>query len=61
MKFGLFYEHQLPKPYDGEQWDPEAEHRLFKDALDQKERIRARTENGDRAERPRLEVAYTPP
>ncbi|MCH8994902.1 MAG: LLM class flavin-dependent oxidoreductase [Chloroflexi bacterium] len=35
MKFGLFYEHQLPKPYDAEDWDPEAEHRLFKDALDQ--------------------------
>src|SRR3970040_2730197 len=35
MKFGLFYEHQLPKPYDGAQWDPDAEHRLFKNALDQ--------------------------
>ncbi|MCH8066358.1 MAG: LLM class flavin-dependent oxidoreductase [Chloroflexi bacterium] len=35
MKFGLFYEHQLPKPYDQDQWDPEAEHKLFKDALDQ--------------------------
>jgi alkanesulfonate monooxygenase SsuD/methylene tetrahydromethanopterin reductase-like flavin-dependent oxidoreductase (luciferase family) len=35
MKFGLFYEHQLPKPYDADQWDPDAEHRLFKEALDQ--------------------------
>jgi len=35
MKFGLFYEHQLPKPYDGEQWEPDAEHKLFKDALEQ--------------------------
>lgn len=32
MKFGIFYEHQLPRP-----WDPEAEHRLLKDALDQVE------------------------
>ena len=37
MKFGLFYEHQLPKPYDAEDWDPDAEHRLFKNALDQLE------------------------
>ncbi|MGB2694840.1 MAG: LLM class flavin-dependent oxidoreductase [Dehalococcoidia bacterium] len=35
MKFGLFYEHQLPKPYDGDQWDADAEHKLFKNALDQ--------------------------
>ncbi len=35
MKFGLFYEHQLPRPYDKDQWDPEDEHRLFKNALDQ--------------------------
>ena len=35
MKFGLFYEHQLPKPYDGEQWDPDQEHKLLKNALDQ--------------------------
>jgi alkanesulfonate monooxygenase SsuD/methylene tetrahydromethanopterin reductase-like flavin-dependent oxidoreductase (luciferase family) len=32
MKFGIFYEHQLPRP-----WDVDAEHRLFKDALDQVE------------------------
>ena len=35
MKFGLFYEHQLPKPYDSEQWDPDQEHKLLKNALDQ--------------------------
>jgi alkanesulfonate monooxygenase SsuD/methylene tetrahydromethanopterin reductase-like flavin-dependent oxidoreductase (luciferase family) len=35
MKFGLFYEHQLPKPYDGDQWDADAEHKLMKDALEQ--------------------------
>src|SRR3954454_11079159 len=32
MKFGLFYEHQLPRP-----WGPEGEHQLLKDALDQVE------------------------
>ena len=32
MKFGLFYEHQIPRPwYDG------AEHKLFQDALAQVE------------------------
>ncbi len=35
MKFGLFYEHQLPRPRDKEQWDPDDEHKLLKDALDQ--------------------------
>ena len=35
MKFGLFYEHQLPKPYDKDDWGTDAEHKLFKDALDQ--------------------------
>jgi alkanesulfonate monooxygenase SsuD/methylene tetrahydromethanopterin reductase-like flavin-dependent oxidoreductase (luciferase family) len=30
MKFGVFYELQLPKP-----WDEGAEHRLFHEALDQ--------------------------
>lgn len=30
MRFGLFYEHQLPRP-----WEPGAEHRLFQDALAQ--------------------------
>lgn len=37
MKFGLFYEHQLPKPYDSEQWDEDQEHQLLKHALDQVE------------------------
>ena len=35
MKFGLFYELQLPKPYDSESWDPDAEHRIYKEALEQ--------------------------
>jgi alkanesulfonate monooxygenase SsuD/methylene tetrahydromethanopterin reductase-like flavin-dependent oxidoreductase (luciferase family) len=30
MRFGIFYEHQLPRP-----WSVEAEHRLLKDALEQ--------------------------
>ena len=32
MKFGLFYEHQLPRP-----WGPDSEHQLLKDALEQVE------------------------
>ncbi|MDJ0786711.1 MAG: LLM class flavin-dependent oxidoreductase [Myxococcota bacterium] len=32
MKFGVFYEHQLPRP-----WNEGDEHRLFQDALDQVE------------------------
>src|SRR3974377_1210490 len=32
MKFGIFYEHQLPRP-----WEPGARLRLFQDALDQVE------------------------
>ncbi len=32
MKFGLFYEHQIPRP-----WDEGAEHKLFQDALAQVE------------------------
>ena len=32
MKFGIFYEHQLPQP-----WDDDSEHKLLKDALDQVE------------------------
>ncbi len=32
MKFGLFYEHQIPRP-----WKEGAEHKLFQDALDQVE------------------------
>src|ERR687892_1680368 len=30
MKFGIFYEHQLPRP-----WDSESEHKLLHDALEQ--------------------------
>ncbi len=32
MKFGIFYEHQLPRP-----WGPDSEHKLLKDALEQVE------------------------
>src|SRR5574341_1216322 len=32
MRFGIFYEHQIPRP-----WAPDDEHRLLKDALDQVE------------------------
>ena len=32
MKFGIFYEHQLPRP-----WEPGDEHRLYKNALEQVE------------------------
>ena len=32
MKFGIFYEHQIPRP-----WNEGDEHRLFKDALEQVE------------------------
>lgn len=32
MKFGIFYEHQLPRP-----WEEDAERRLFQEALDQVE------------------------
>ena len=32
MRFGIFYEHQLPRP-----WAPEADHRLLKEALEQVE------------------------
>ena len=35
MKFGLFYELQLPKPYDSDQWDPDAERRIYHEMLDQ--------------------------
>mgnify|MGYP003339345725 FL=1 len=30
MRIGIFYEHQLPRP-----WDADAEHRLLQDALEQ--------------------------
>jgi alkanesulfonate monooxygenase SsuD/methylene tetrahydromethanopterin reductase-like flavin-dependent oxidoreductase (luciferase family) len=32
MKFGIFYEHQLPRP-----WEADSEHKLLKDALEQVE------------------------
>lgn len=35
MKFGLFYELQLPKPYDKDTWNPEDEHCIVKEALEQ--------------------------
>ena len=28
MKFGIFYEHQIPRP-----WDADAEHRIYREAL----------------------------
>jgi alkanesulfonate monooxygenase SsuD/methylene tetrahydromethanopterin reductase-like flavin-dependent oxidoreductase (luciferase family) len=37
VKFGLFYELQLPKPYDNETWDPDQEQRIFHEMLDQVE------------------------
>ena len=37
MKFGLFYELQLPKPADREQWDPDAERPIFHEMLEQVE------------------------
>src|SRR5919199_5521835 len=35
MKFGLFYELQLPKPYDADTWNPDAERRVYFEALEQ--------------------------
>jgi alkanesulfonate monooxygenase SsuD/methylene tetrahydromethanopterin reductase-like flavin-dependent oxidoreductase (luciferase family) len=32
MKFGIFYEHQIPRP-----WDTDAEHRIYREALEQVE------------------------
>ncbi len=37
MKFGLFYELQLPKPAGEEQWGPEDEKRIYHEMLDQVE------------------------
>ncbi|MCY4128114.1 MAG: LLM class flavin-dependent oxidoreductase [Gammaproteobacteria bacterium] len=37
MKFGLFYELQLPKPAGQPQWNPEDEHKIYHDMLDQVE------------------------
>ena len=35
MKFGLFYELQLPKPLDSDQWHPDDERRLVLETLKQ--------------------------
>jgi len=35
MKFGLFYELQLPRPADKEQWNPDDEHRIVQETLEQ--------------------------
>ena len=40
MKFGVFYEHQLPRP-----WGDGDEHRLFKQALEEVERADRRPED----------------
>ena len=37
MKFGLFYELQLPKPADADRWDPDAERRIYHEMLEQVE------------------------
>ncbi len=37
MKFGLFYELQLPRPLERDTWDPEAEQRLFSEMFEQVE------------------------
>ncbi len=35
MKFGVFYELQLPKLADADTWDEDAERRIFHEMLDQ--------------------------
>jgi alkanesulfonate monooxygenase SsuD/methylene tetrahydromethanopterin reductase-like flavin-dependent oxidoreductase (luciferase family) len=35
MKLGLFYELQLPRPYDKDTWNADDEHRIYKETLDQ--------------------------
>ena len=37
MKFGLFYELQLPKPGDRDDWNPEDERRIYHEMLEQVE------------------------
>jgi alkanesulfonate monooxygenase SsuD/methylene tetrahydromethanopterin reductase-like flavin-dependent oxidoreductase (luciferase family) len=37
MKFGLFYELQLPKPYGAQQWNEDDEYRIVQEALEQVE------------------------
>ena len=44
MKFGIFYEHQLPRP-----WNEDDEHRLFQEALDQVELADKLGNEGDAA------------
>ena len=51
MRFGIFYEHQLPRP-----WDEDAEYQLIQDALEQVEladKLRHRVRLGGRAPLPR--------
>ncbi|HLF71106.1 MAG TPA: LLM class flavin-dependent oxidoreductase [Dehalococcoidia bacterium] len=35
MKFGIQYQLNVPRPLDSDQWGPEDEHRIFKEALEQ--------------------------
>jgi alkanesulfonate monooxygenase SsuD/methylene tetrahydromethanopterin reductase-like flavin-dependent oxidoreductase (luciferase family) len=35
MKFGLFYELQLPRPAEQDQWGPDDEHRIVQETLEQ--------------------------
>jgi alkanesulfonate monooxygenase SsuD/methylene tetrahydromethanopterin reductase-like flavin-dependent oxidoreductase (luciferase family) len=37
VKFGLFYELQLPKPYDCDTWNPDDERRIIQEMLEQVE------------------------
>ena len=37
MKFGLFYELQLPKPINNDPWDPDDERNIIMEMLDQVE------------------------
>ncbi len=34
MKFGLFYELQLPRPADQDQWNPDDERRIVQETLE---------------------------
>ena len=35
MKFGIQYQLNVPRPLDREDWDPDDEHRIMKEALEQ--------------------------
>ncbi|HWO72990.1 MAG TPA: LLM class flavin-dependent oxidoreductase, partial [Dehalococcoidia bacterium] len=35
MKFGIFYELQLPRPVDKDQWNDDDEHRIVQETLEQ--------------------------